>query len=165
MSRNALKLIYYALVYPYLIYGNLVWGNTYNSRIQKIMNIQKKIVRLMIFNSYLEHTKPIFKELGILNIFKINDFLTSLFMFRYHNLNNLPEVFSNYFVTNSQIHQHNTRNSQKLHKCYNRTNYVKQTLSTKGVEIWNKLNPNFKSINSLSTFKKQIKQHFLLNEA
>ena len=56
------------------------------------MNLQKKIVRLMTFNSYLEHTKPIFKELGILNIFKINDFLTSLFMFRYHNLNNLPEV-------------------------------------------------------------------------
>jgi hypothetical protein len=77
----------------------------------------------------------------------------------------LPEVFSNYFVTNSQIHQHNTRNAQKLHKCYNRTNYVKQTLSTKGVEIWNKLDPNFKSINSLSTFKKQIKQHFLLTEA
>jgi hypothetical protein len=36
-------------------------------------------------------------------------------MFRYHNLNNLPEVFSNYIVTNSQIHQHNTRNAQKLH--------------------------------------------------
>ena len=86
-------------------------------------------------------------------------------MFRYHNLNNLPEVFSNYFVTDIQIHQHNTRNAQKLHKCYNRTNYVKQTLSTKGVEIWNKLDPNFKTINSLSTFNKQIKQHFLLNEA
>ena len=78
----------------------------------------------MTFNSYLEHTKPIFK-----------DFLTSLFMFRCHNLNNLPEVFSNYFVTNSQIHQHHTRNSQKLHKCYNRTNYVKQTLSTKLKEL------------------------------
>ena len=26
VNRNAMKLIYYALVYPYLIYGNLVWG-------------------------------------------------------------------------------------------------------------------------------------------
>ena len=59
MSRNALKLIYYALVYPYL---NLVLGNTYNSRIQKIMNIQKKIVRLMTFNSYLEHTISLFSK-------------------------------------------------------------------------------------------------------
>ena len=43
-NLNALKLIYYALVYPYLIYGNIIWGNTYKKRIQKLMNIQKKIV-------------------------------------------------------------------------------------------------------------------------
>ena len=87
----------------------MVWGNTYNSRIKKNMNIQKKIVCLMTFNSY-------FNELGILNISHINNYLT-LFMFRYHNLNNLSEVFFNYFVKNSQIHQHNMRNTQKLHKC------------------------------------------------
>ena len=42
----------------------------------------------------------IFKELGILDIFKINDYLTAMFMFRYHHLKNLPEVFENYFLTN-----------------------------------------------------------------
>ena len=31
LSRNTMKLVYYALVYPYLIYGNLIWGNTYKS--------------------------------------------------------------------------------------------------------------------------------------
>ena len=46
VNRNSLKVIYHALVYPYLIYGNLTLGNTYKSRIEKIMNIQKKIVRL-----------------------------------------------------------------------------------------------------------------------
>ena len=137
VNRNTLKLIYYALVYPYFIYGNLTWGNTYKSRIQKIMNIQKKIVRLMTFKSYLEHSEPIFKDLNILDIFKINDYLTALFMFRYYHLNNLPDFFKNYFVTNNQIHEHNTRNASKLHKCYKRTNYVKHTLSNKGVDVWN----------------------------
>ena len=42
----------------------------------------------------------IFKELGILDIFKINDYLTAMFMFRYHHLKNLPDVFENYFLTN-----------------------------------------------------------------
>ena len=42
----------------------------------------------------------IFKELGILDIFKINDYLTAMFMFRYHHLKNLPEVFENNFLTN-----------------------------------------------------------------
>ena len=58
----------------------------------------------MTFNSYLEHSEPIFRDLEILNISKINNYLTSLFMYRYHYLNNLPETFTNYFVKNNQIH-------------------------------------------------------------
>ena len=53
-----MKLIHYALIYPYLINGNLIWGNTYKSRVQKLLNVQKKIIRLMTFKSYLEHTEP-----------------------------------------------------------------------------------------------------------
>jgi hypothetical protein len=45
----------------------------------------------MTFKSYLEHTEAIFKELHIPDIFKINNYLTALFMFRYHHLKNLPE--------------------------------------------------------------------------
>jgi hypothetical protein len=59
-SKNTLKLIYYALVYPYLTYGNLVWGNTYPTRLQKLLKIQKKIVRLMCFKSYTDHSEPLF---------------------------------------------------------------------------------------------------------
>jgi hypothetical protein len=63
---------------------------------------------------------------------------------------------------NNQIHQHNTRNASKLHKCYKRTNYVKHTLSNKGVDVWNSLETKLNQINSYKTFKKRIKQHFLL---
>ncbi len=48
-NRNTLKLIYYALAYPYLMCGNIVWGNTYPTTLQKLMNVQKKIVRLIWF--------------------------------------------------------------------------------------------------------------------
>ena len=41
----------------------------------------------------------IFKNLEILNVYQINDYLTSIFMFRYFNLKNLPETFANYVVT------------------------------------------------------------------
>ena len=54
-----LKLIYYALVYPYLIYGKLIWGNTYKSCMQKLVNIQNKIVRLMTFKSYFDNSEPV----------------------------------------------------------------------------------------------------------
>jgi hypothetical protein len=54
-------------------------------------------------------------------------------MFRYFHLKNLPELFTNYFLTNKEIHNHNTRNSSLLHKKSNRTNYTKHTLSNKGI--------------------------------
>ena len=86
-------------------------------------------------------------------------------MFRYYHLKNLPEVFENYFVTNNQIHQHNTRNASKLHKSTNRTNYVKYTLLNKGIDVWNELEPEFKGIKNYYTFKKQIKQHIMKTHA
>jgi hypothetical protein len=43
----------------------------------------------MTFKSYFEHTEPIFQELQILNIYKVNDYLgaTSIFI--------LPPITSN----------------------------------------------------------------------
>jgi hypothetical protein len=115
----------------------------------------------MTFNSYLAHSEPIFKVLKILDIYKINDYLISLFMFRYNHMKNLPKAFTNYFVNNSQIHQYNTRNNTQLHKSYKRTNYVNHTLSYKGVDIWNELDSNLKNITSYIIFKNAIKEHFL----
>ena len=107
------------------------------------MNIQKKIVRLMTFKSYSEHTEPIFSDLKILNLQKLNEYLTSSFMFRYFHLHNLPEIFTDYFVTNKDIHNYNTRNAALLHKKFNRTNYNKHTLANKGTDVWNNLPSQF----------------------
>jgi hypothetical protein len=82
-------------IHAYLAYGNLIWGNTYKSRIQKLVNIQKKIVRLMTFKSYFEHSEPIFHHLKILSLYKINYYLTSMFMFRYFH----PKIYQNYSQT------------------------------------------------------------------
>ena len=82
-------------------------------------------------------------------------------MYRYH-LNNLPQGFSNYFITNNQIHRYNTRNASKLFKCYKRTNYAKHTLSTTGVNIWNELDQYYNAIDSYNSFKIQVKNHYLL---
>ena len=93
----------------------------------------------MNFKSYFEHTEPLFQKLKILNIFKINDYLSCLFMYRFKHLQNLPEFFNGYFIQNNEVHHYNTRNSNKLHVNYSRTNYVKHTIVNKGVKIWNSL--------------------------
>ena len=144
-NKNNLKLAYYALVYPYLMYGNLVWENTYPTRLQKLLNVQKKIVRLINFKSYMDHSEPSFKYLKILNIYQINDYLCSLFMFRFNYCQDLPGLFNDYFKQNNALHKHNTRNSIKLHMSYKRTNYRTYTIFHKGVLIWYVLNEEIKN--------------------
>ena len=125
------------------------------------MKNQKKIVCLMTFKNYFEHTEPIFQELQILNIYKVNDYLTSLFIIRYFHLQNLPENFTNYILANKEIHNYNTRNSSSLHKKCCRVTYTKHALVNKGTEVWNNLPTQYKNIQTDGTFKKTTKKYFL----
>lgn len=148
--------------YPYLIYGNVVWGNTYKTKLIPILNIQKKILRLLTFSPYREHSKPLFDKYKILNIYQINDFLIGQFMFKYHQ-NNLPLSFKNFFTTNKDIHSYNTRNCMNICQNRNKTNYGVHSLKNKGGKFWNELPVKLKSLqNSLSSFKKQLKEFIII---
>ena len=162
-NKNSLKLIYYALVYPYLTYGNLVWGNTYPTRLKKLFNIQKKIVRLICFKLYTDHSEPLFFNLKILNVYKINDYLCSLFMYRYNYGKKLPDLYINYFKQNKEVHNYNTRNRNKLHVSYKRTDYRKYTVFSKGISIWNCLDETIRNIKSFFSFKNKVKFYYLEN--
>ena len=102
------------------------------------------------FNPRVE---PIFLQLKILDIYKINDYLCSLFMYRFNYCQNLPD-FYDYFKQNNELHNYNTQNSTKLHVSYKRTNYCKYTVFNKGVSIRNCLDEEIKNIKSYFSFKK-----------
>ena len=67
-------------------------------------------------------------------------------------MNNLSDIFPNYFINNDTVHNYNTRNSKKIHKPYSRTNYRKHMLCNKGIDNWNELTPDIKNINSFSKY-------------
>ena len=81
-------------------------------------------------------------------------------MIRCFYLQNLPEIFDNYFLSNKEIHNHTTRNSLQLHKKGNRTNYRKLTLANKGIEVWNNLPKQYKEPRSYDFFKLMLKKYF-----
>ena len=162
-NKNGLKLVYYALVYPYLTYGNLVLLNTYPTRLQKLLNVQKKIVRLISFKSFMEHSKPLFLDMKILNIYQINDYLCSLFMYRRNYCQNLPDFYNDYFKQNNDVHNYNTRSSTKLHVNYKRTSYRIYTVFNKGISLWNFLDDEIKNTKTYFYFKRKAKSLYLLS--
>ena len=65
-----LKQLYYSLFYSFVSYGITVWGLTYKSLVQKLIVIQKKIVRVMTSNKMNGYTSSIFIQLEFLKIVK-----------------------------------------------------------------------------------------------
>ena len=100
-----------ALIAPHLNYGVIVWGHM----IKDIFKIQKKAVRTITNSKYNAHTDPLFRNMNILKLTDIHKWQLCKLYFKHVN-----KKLSDYFYSinmaqiNSTIHQHRTRNMNKL---------------------------------------------------
>ena len=118
--RVLMRGLYHALIYPYLMVTLYGKNDMYTTRLEPIRRLQKKIIRIITFWNFKEHSGPLFKELLISPLDDINNEAIALFMFRYFN-NNLPSSFNDFFCLNKDVHQFNTRLSSNVHKVQART--------------------------------------------
>ena len=58
--------IYCSLILPYLSYGLAAWGQAAKSHLQKILVLQKRVLRLMYFSEPRAHAVPLFTSSKIL---------------------------------------------------------------------------------------------------
>ena len=116
----------------------------------------------MTNSDYCAHSAPLFAQLKLLDIFKVNTLQIAKFMFLYHH-RLLPVSLSNLFLTNNQVHRYETRNANfyRPHVC--RTNIKQFTILYQGPKIWNSLPDSIKCDGSFYLFKKSLIS-FLLNE-
>ena len=162
LNREALTTLYYSFIYPYITYCNQVWGSNYKSRLNRTVVLQKKALRIVTHSEYRCHTSPLFKQLNLLTVENVNNFLIGIFMHRrFHDT--LPSVFNGFFQINSNIHEHQTRTSQQLHTPIIKTDIGKFNIRYRGSKIWNYIISN--GINpevSEASFKIALKK-FLVN--
>ena len=63
-----------------------IWGNTYATNVECIAVLQQRVVHLVCGARCLDHTNPLFKQLGILKCVDLVKFKTYIIMFEaYHN--------------------------------------------------------------------------------
>ena len=161
LLTSATKLaLYYSLIYPYLTYCNIVWFSTYETNVKRIYLLQNRAVRAMSNSDYRAHSAPLFRKLNILGIYKLNTHCIGKFMFNYSR-DLLPECFDNLFIFNNQIHDHNTRAATKYRSHACRTNIKQFTILHQGPKIWNCLPPSITEINTISSFKRKLKEYLI----
>ena len=160
LPNSILLTLYNSLVLPYLNYSILTWGSS--SKCNKLLILQKRVVRVISNACYREHSGPLFAELNILKCNDLYHLNLGKFMYKCtHNL--LPHCLNTCFTLTSNIHAYNTRCSAKgnLFVQFNRTSKSKNSVVNRGISYWNSLNDSLKSSPSLSMFVKNLRAQFL----
>ena len=164
--KKILLNVYFALVQSQLSYGLMAWGSASKYLIEKLSLLQKKAVRIISNSSYLAHTAPLLKELGILNIEDLYQHQYALFMFDYDR-GSLPKTFNSYFCKVSDVHSHQTRSSSSkklaLPVLANTNKHVNSLIKCSGVNIFNKIVTLdfFKSSFNKSSFSKKFRNYLV----
>ena len=65
---HILLYIYQTLIHPHLNYGLAAWGQASKTSLNKILILQKKVLRMMYFTDIREHAIPLFIDADILPV-------------------------------------------------------------------------------------------------
>ena len=94
LTSKLLLTVYNSLILPYFIYYNLIWSNAFESKLNKLVIVQKKAIRIIGKAEYLDHTDSLFKQFGLLKIDDIDQQHISVFVYTFIR-KELPANFAN----------------------------------------------------------------------
>ena len=92
LERNALLALYYSYIQTYINYANIAWGSTCRTNLKKFNSQQKHAIRIIFNKNKFVHTRKIFKEQKISNIYQLNILSNIIFMHRVEN-KTTPSIF------------------------------------------------------------------------
>ena len=138
--RHILLYIYQTLIHPHLNYGLAAWGQASKTSLNKILILQKKVLRMMYFTDIREHAIPLFIDADILPV-SFMYYKTVASLMHDINSNNSPTNLFNLFEKTSTIHSYHTRSSTSgnFHVKSSKLEIHKNSLSRFGVKLWNEI--------------------------
>ena len=142
---------------PYINYCSEVWGNTYISNIKSIFVLQKKVVRIINYANFNDHTNELFLKSKIIKFLDLVKLKTAIVIYK-ANKHLLPINVQTLF-DNKDNFKYNLRNKQNFVMKHTRTKLKSMCLSVVGLKYWNSLDINLTNAKSLNCFKKLYKKY------
>ena len=161
--KNILKTIYMSLVFKKKNYWNLIWGGACKTSLDSLYLLQKKAIRIVNNSEYLAHTDPIFKSLGILNIYQVFKLNCVLFVYKCLKTKQYPE-FKKKIIKGSSIHSYETRTNDFFRPPTERLELCQQLYLNQSVIPWNTISADTKIFNFIIIFKNKIKALLMVNK-
>ena len=94
--KSALILLHYYLILPHINYCILAW----RKNAKRVFELQKRAVRIITRNHFVDHTDPIFLHLQLLKVNDLFNFFQLEFYFKVnkYKLTNRLAYFHNTFI-------------------------------------------------------------------
>ena len=164
LPSHCLHKLYYAFIYPHILYGIEVYANTTKNSLDKLCKLNNKLLRILLNKKLLTPTAELYFAMNTLPIPVLHEMQLLVFMFKcFYCINELPEIFTNYFTFNTSIHQYSTRLHNSLHVPVCHSKFGSRHTSYRGGKLWNNLPNNLKVNSSLDIFKKNLKIYLIKN--
>ena len=151
LNTENLTKVYHALITSHLRYCITACHHGNHTIIKKIQSLCNNLIKQII------KIDPNCK----MNLLDVNDiFILEMGKFM-HNLhyNQLPQVFQELFKINQTVYTIPTRNKDNFYLQFFSKNVAQQSIAYSGIKLWNALPNEIKTIQTLSTFIRKLKQH------
>lgn len=154
LSKEHLRLIYFALVYPHLLYCSAIWGGGYGTDLNSLFTTQKKILRTMHYKGRYDHSNLLFADSKLLKLNEILDLQVALFVYKSLHL---------YLVNPGFVPLPPSRRVNELRIPLCLTTHAQHSILIRGSRQWNQLPQDLRSAQSHHIFKNRYKK-ILLNK-
>ena len=163
LTKEALMLVYHALVGSKLRYALVCWATANQTLLEKINVAHNRIVTYMTFSKRCSRMWPLYSQLKILPLDLLIKIEHAKTMYKFEK-KMLPEVFDDYFQ--KPAHQHNTRFAA-LQNNYAMVRITsakeKSLLKYIGPKVWADIPLEIKNAASLKVFINFYRNHLIGN--
>ena len=152
--------LYYAYIHTYINYANLAWASTIRTNLKKLHSQQKDTIRIIFSKDQFLHTKVLFVQNKVFNVYQLNILNNLIFMNKVRNAT-APAVFLPKFKKPAYSYPTNflKLNYTKQMSQFSRSKY---RLPVKVPAPWNEfLTESGKEIKNSSLFKSTLKSKLL----
>jgi hypothetical protein len=157
LNKNCLSQLYYSFIHSYINYANTAWGSTEKSKLKLLYRRQKHAIRIINYADRFTHTKPIFTEMRLLNLFELNIFKVLCFVYLWRN-NLSPTAFNSIFKLKPN-NKYDMRNINFLNEPFCHTKFNQFCIAYRGPHLWNNIVLlNFDQPTSFYLFKLYLKK-------
>ena len=114
IEKHLLLSLNHSYIHSYITYGNITWGSTARTNLKKIYGQQKHAIRIVYSKDRLTHTRALFQECKVFNVYQVSIWKNLVFMHQV-NSNTAPTIFLNKFKKSSHNYPTNfARNNYSI---------------------------------------------------